>query len=106
MKSVAAIGNAPITKAIGNLMAGISDVKQVIGTILGSFLSPVAKASLKVNLIEQFYGTNMLTEYYSYFIGCSERLARYRPKPYRHGNQGRPVKGILSMTWWRTIIFR
>lgn len=49
IKSVAAIGNAPITKAIGNLMAGISDVKQVIGTILGSFLSPAAKASLKVN---------------------------------------------------------
>ena len=49
MKSVAAIGNAPITKAIGNLMAGISDVKEVIGKILGSFLSPVAKAALKVS---------------------------------------------------------
>ena len=48
MKSVAAIGNAPITKAIGNLMAGISDVKQVLGKILGSFLSPAAKAALKV----------------------------------------------------------
>lgn len=49
MKSVAAIGNAPITKAIGNLMAGISDVKEVIGKILGSFLSPAAKAALKVS---------------------------------------------------------
>ena len=49
MKAVVAIGNAPITKAIGNLMAGISDVKEVIGTILGSFLSPAAKAALKVS---------------------------------------------------------
>ena len=49
MKSVAAIGNAPITKAIGNLMAGISDVKQVLGTILGAFLPPVAKAALKAS---------------------------------------------------------
>jgi hypothetical protein len=49
MKAVVAIGNAPITKAIGNLMAGIADVKQVLGTILSSFLSPAAKAALKVN---------------------------------------------------------
>jgi hypothetical protein len=49
MKAVVAIGNAPITKAIGNLMAGISDVKQVLGTILGAFLPPVAKAALKVS---------------------------------------------------------
>ena len=48
MSAVIAIGNAPITKAIGNLMAGISDVKQVLGTILGAFLSPAAKAALKV----------------------------------------------------------
>jgi len=51
MKSIIAIGNAPVTKAIGNLMAGISDVKEVIGTILGSFLSPAAKASLKIALM-------------------------------------------------------
>lgn len=50
MKAVVAIGKAPITKAIGNLMAGLSDVKEVIGTILGSFLSPVAKAALKVRI--------------------------------------------------------
>jgi hypothetical protein len=49
MKAVVAIGNAPVTNTIGNLMAGISDVQQVIGTILGSFLSPVVKASLKVS---------------------------------------------------------
>jgi precorrin isomerase len=54
MKAVVAIGNAPVTKAIGNLMAGISDVKQVIGTILGSFLSPAAKASLKVSKLSSF----------------------------------------------------
>jgi hypothetical protein len=49
MTAVAAIGNAPITKAIGNLMAGISDVKEVLGTILGAFLPPVAKAALKAS---------------------------------------------------------
>lgn len=54
MKSVAAIGNAPITKAIGNLMAGISDVKEVLGTILGAFLPPVAKAALKVSYLISF----------------------------------------------------
>jgi hypothetical protein len=30
-------------------MAGISDVKEVIGKILGSFLSPAAKAALKAS---------------------------------------------------------
>jgi hypothetical protein len=49
MQAVIAIGNAPITKAIGNLMAGLSDVKEVLGTILGSFLPPEAKLALKVS---------------------------------------------------------
>jgi hypothetical protein len=44
MKAVAAIlWECP---NYGNLMAGISDVKEVIGKI--SFLSPAAKAALKV----------------------------------------------------------
>lgn len=50
LKSVAAIGNAPITKAIGHLMQGIADVKEVLGTILGTFLGPEAKLALKVAL--------------------------------------------------------
>lgn len=49
MKAITAIGNAPITKAIGNLMAGLSDVKEVIAKILGAFLGPEAKAALKVS---------------------------------------------------------
>lgn len=49
MNAIVAIGNAPITKAIGNLMAGLADVKEVLGTILGSFLSPAAKLALKVS---------------------------------------------------------
>ncbi|KAM6503636.1 hypothetical protein JOM56_000579 [Amanita muscaria] len=49
LKSVAAIGNAPITKAIGHLMQGIADVKEVLGTILGTFLGPEAKLALKAS---------------------------------------------------------
>jgi len=50
MKAIIAIGNAPITKAIGNLMAGIADVKEVLGTIVSAFLGPEAKAALKIAL--------------------------------------------------------
>ena len=48
IQGVAAIGNAPITKAIGNLMQGLADVKEVAGTIIGAFLPAPAKAALKV----------------------------------------------------------
>ena len=54
MTAVKAIGNAPITKAIGQLMQGLADAKEVLGTILGAFLGPEAKLALKVRLIEQF----------------------------------------------------
>jgi hypothetical protein len=50
MQGVAAIGNAPITKAIGNLMEGLADVKEVAGTIIGAFLPAPAKAALKVKV--------------------------------------------------------
>jgi len=50
MKAIIAVGNAPITKAIGNLMAGIADIKEVIGTIAGAFLGPEAKVALKAAL--------------------------------------------------------
>jgi len=50
MKAIQAIGNAPITKAMGNLMQGLADAKQVLGTIVGSFLGPEAKLALKVAL--------------------------------------------------------
>ncbi|GLB34564.1 hypothetical protein LshimejAT787_0201290 [Lyophyllum shimeji] len=50
IKAVAAIGNAPITKAIGQLMQGLADVKEVIGTIVGAMLPPPAKAALKAAL--------------------------------------------------------
>lgn len=46
--SVAAIGNAPITKAVGQLMQGLADVKQVVSTIVTAMLPPPAKAALKV----------------------------------------------------------
>ena len=49
MKSIIAIGNAPVTKAIGNLMQGISDIKEVLPTIVGAVLGPEAKAALKVS---------------------------------------------------------
>ncbi|KAF9555080.1 hypothetical protein CPC08DRAFT_726661 [Agrocybe pediades] len=48
MKGVAAIGNAPITKAIGQVMQGIADVKEILPTIAGAVLGPEAKAALKV----------------------------------------------------------
>jgi hypothetical protein len=48
IQGVAAIGNAPITKAIGNLMQGLADVKEVAGTIVGAFLPAPAKIALKV----------------------------------------------------------
>lgn len=48
MEAVKAIGNSPITKAVGQLMQGLADVKQVLGTIAGAFLGPAAKAALKV----------------------------------------------------------
>lgn len=51
MKAIQAIGNAPITKAIGNLMQGLADAKQVLGTIVGSFLGPEAKLALKVSYL-------------------------------------------------------
>ncbi|KAG6852302.1 hypothetical protein C0991_001116, partial [Blastosporella zonata] len=47
MKAVKGIGNAPITKAMGNLMQGVADVKQVLSTIAGAVLGPEAKAALK-----------------------------------------------------------
>ena len=49
MKGVIAIGNSTITKAIGHLMSGLSDLKEVLPTILGAFLGPEAKAALKVS---------------------------------------------------------
>jgi len=51
LKSVIAIGNAPITKAVSNLMKGMATVEQVAGTIVGAFLPPPAKAALKVALL-------------------------------------------------------
>jgi len=51
IEAVKAIGNSGIVKAIGNLMAGISDVKEVLGTIVGSFLGPEAKIALKAALM-------------------------------------------------------
>jgi len=51
LNAVKAIGNAPITKAIGNLMQGLADAKEVLGTIVGAFLGPEAKAALKVALL-------------------------------------------------------
>ncbi|KAF8960466.1 hypothetical protein BDZ97DRAFT_1310583 [Flammula alnicola] len=48
MNAVKAIGNSPITKAVGHLMQGLADVKEVLGTIVGAFLGPAAKAALKV----------------------------------------------------------
>jgi len=51
LEGVKAIGNAAITKAIGHLMQGLADVKQVVGVIVGAFLGPAAKAGLKVALM-------------------------------------------------------
>ena len=51
LDAVAAVGNAPITKAIGHLMQGLADVKQVIGFIAGAFLGPEAKLALKVKIM-------------------------------------------------------
>jgi len=48
--AVAAIGNAGITKAIGELMKGIATAKQVAGIIAGAVLGPQARAALKVAL--------------------------------------------------------
>ncbi|KAG6918839.1 hypothetical protein DXG01_011244 [Tephrocybe rancida] len=50
LDAVAAVGNAPITKAIGNLMKGIATLKEVAGTIAGAVLGPQAKAALKIAL--------------------------------------------------------
>ncbi|KAF8886619.1 hypothetical protein CPB84DRAFT_1827044 [Gymnopilus junonius] len=50
MQAIVAIGNAPITRAVGQLMKGLADVKQVIGTIVGAFLPPPAKLALKAAL--------------------------------------------------------
>ncbi|KAG6844348.1 hypothetical protein H0H87_007573 [Tephrocybe sp. NHM501043] len=54
MESVKAIGNAPITKAMGHLMQGLADVKQVVSVIAGAVLGPEAKAALKVRVIWSF----------------------------------------------------
>jgi hypothetical protein len=48
LQGVAAVGNAPITKAIGNLMQGLADVKEVVGIIAGAVLGPEARLALKV----------------------------------------------------------
>ncbi|KAF8055871.1 hypothetical protein FPV67DRAFT_721310 [Lyophyllum atratum] len=50
MSSVIAIGNAPITKAIGHLMQGLADAKQVLSTIVAAMLPPPLKAALKTAL--------------------------------------------------------
>jgi hypothetical protein len=50
VKSAAAIGNAPVTKAIGQVMQTVSDIKQVIPSVAGIF-GPEAKAAAKVNSI-------------------------------------------------------
>ncbi|KAF5368761.1 hypothetical protein D9615_010403 [Tricholomella constricta] len=49
--AVKAVGNAPITKAIGHLMQGLADVKQVVSVIAGAVLGPPAKAALKAALL-------------------------------------------------------
>ena len=54
LKDIAAVGNAPITKAFSNLMQGLADVKEVAGTIVGAFLPAPAKAALKVK--SKFHG--------------------------------------------------
>ncbi|KAG5652782.1 hypothetical protein H0H81_003662 [Sphagnurus paluster] len=51
MDAVKAVGNASITKAIGNLMQGLADVKQVVSIIAGAVLGPQAKAALKAALM-------------------------------------------------------
>ncbi|KAG6847402.1 hypothetical protein H0H93_008449 [Arthromyces matolae] len=48
--ALAAVGNAGITKVIGQLMKGMADVKEVLGTIAGAVLGPEAKAALKAAL--------------------------------------------------------
>jgi hypothetical protein len=83
---VAAIGNPPITKAIGNLMEGLADVKEVAGTIIGAFFPAPAKAALKVKfklLQKVFYMTKSF-----YFEGCAYGFPGYWPEPYSPSHQG------------------
>ncbi|KAF5368764.1 hypothetical protein D9615_010400 [Tricholomella constricta] len=51
LEAVKAVGNSPILKAIGHLMQGLADVKQVVSTIVGAMLGPPAKAALKAALM-------------------------------------------------------
>ncbi|KAG6844352.1 hypothetical protein H0H87_007577 [Tephrocybe sp. NHM501043] len=50
LDAVAAIGNAPITKAVSNLMKGLATIKDVAGTIVGAVLPPHLRQALKVAL--------------------------------------------------------
>jgi hypothetical protein len=58
--AMAKIGNAPIVKALYNVIQGFEDVKQVIGLIAGTVLGPAAKAGVKAVLT---YVLNFLPEY-------------------------------------------
>jgi len=48
--AIAAVGNAPVTKAVGQVMQGMADVTQVASTVAGVFLGPEAKFALKAAL--------------------------------------------------------
>jgi hypothetical protein len=48
--AMAKIGNAPIVKALYNVMQGFEDIKQVIGMIAGTVLGPAAKIGVKAVL--------------------------------------------------------
>lgn len=51
LDAVKAVGNAGITKAIGGLMQGLADVKQVLNTIVSAFLPAPLKLALKVRMM-------------------------------------------------------